>query len=216
MKTIFKSILKKRLSVFLIILVGISIYFSSINIPNIVHDTNHIEEKQDHKEQPLVTPVLVKPTVVYKSIIEYILLEGVKYFEGYYSESYRCSAYKKTIGYGHTGKGLSLRHINKQKAEELLDEDLDEARDIVLQIVKVPLTEGQLACLVSFTFNCGDNSLRKLVNGKNRLNSGNYKSVEKILPMYCKAGGKVLKGLEKRRSWELQLWKEKDQYFVER
>jgi len=50
-------------------------------------------------------------------------------------------------------------------------------------------------------------NLRKLVNGHDRLNSGNYKSIEKVLPLYRKAGGKIREGLEKRRAWEIMLWK---------
>jgi lysozyme len=70
----------------------------------------------------------------------------------------------------------------------------------------VPLTEHQLCALTSFAFNTGESNLQKLINGKDRLNSGNYHSVEKLMPMYRKGGGKVLQGLVKRREWELTLW----------
>ncbi len=79
-------------------------------------------------------------------------------------------------------------------------------RDNVRQAVKVDLTEYQLNALTSFAFNLGMTNLKTLINGENRLNSGNYKSIEKILPMYRKAGGKVREGLVKRRAWELSLW----------
>ena len=73
--------------------------------------------------------------------------------------------------------------------------------------VNVKLSKNQLNALTSFAFNCGMSNLRKLVNGHDRLNSGNYKSIEKVLPLYRKAGGKIREGLEKRRAWEIMLWK---------
>ena len=77
---------------------------------------------------------------------------------------------------------------------------------IVLRNVRVPLTEHQVCALTSFAFNTGEGNLQKLINGKDRLNSGNYDSVQKLMPMYRKGGGKVLQGLVKRREWELTLW----------
>jgi lysozyme len=77
----------------------------------------------------------------------------------------------------------------------------------VKEIVKVPLNEGQLLALTSFTMNAGEGALRNLVNGKNRLNNGNYKNTAKVLLEYVRAGGKVRKGLVKRRQWEYQIFK---------
>ena len=86
-------------------------------------------------------------------------------------------------------------------------EHLAEVREKVANNVSVQLTEYQLNALTSFAFNCGMTNLKRLVEGEGRLNSGNYESVEKLLPQYRIAGGKVRKGLEKRRKWELSLWK---------
>jgi lysozyme len=133
------------------------------------------------------------------------MIEGVKSFESFKPAPYVCPAGVLTVGYGHTGEYAS-RYVNKQQAEKLLIEELDHYRQIVLRNVKVPLTENQLCALTSFAFNTGESNLQKLINGKNRLNSGNYDSVEKLMPMYRKGGGKVLQGLVKRREWELTLW----------
>ena len=92
---------------------------------------------------------------------------------------------------------------------------MKKAENNVKKYVKVPLTHGQYACLVSFTFNCGEGNLKNLVSGKDRLNSGNYKSVERLLPLYRRANGKILKGLIKRRAWELELWNDdSNTYYV--
>lgn len=150
-------------------------------------------------------PILVKPKKQYV-IWEDKMIEGVKSFEKFEPAPYRCPAGVLTVGYGHTGKYAS-KHMNKQQAEKLLLEELNKHRKIVLRNVKVPITEYQLCALTSFCFNTGEGNLRKLINGKNRLNSGNYDSVAKLMPMYRKGGGKVLKGLVKRRTWEVSLWK---------
>lgn len=151
--------------------------------------------------------VLVQP----KKPIEWVIMvEGAKKFEGFYSETYICPGKKSTIGYGHTGKETKRKKITEREASEILNKDLEESKEKVLSIVKVPLNNYQLAALTSFTFNCGEGSLRKLVNGEGRLNSGNYQSVEKIMPLYRRANGKILNGLVKRRAWEVELWISKD------
>lgn len=147
-------------------------------------------------------PVLVKPQVAW-----YEMTQGVKHFEGFRSHAYVCCGGKSTIGYGHTGKAVAKGVISKQEASALLEEELHKTKLVVLSIVKVPLTDNQLAALTSFTYNCGRGALYQLVSQEGRLNDGNYKSVEEVLPQYRIAGGKVRKGLVKRRAFELALWK---------
>jgi lysozyme len=149
-------------------------------------------------------PIVVKPNKQYV-VWQDKMIQGIKSFESFKPAPYRCPAGVLTVGYGHTGKFAS-RHVNKQQAEKLLIEEVDYYRRIVLRNVKVPLTEYQLCALTSFAFNAGEGNLRKLINGRNRLNSGNYDSVEKLMPMYRKGGGKVLRGLVKRRTWEVSVW----------
>jgi len=136
-----------------------------------------------------------------------IALDGVKSFEGFREKPYKCPAGVRTIGYGFTGPLAKVKSISKEDADLLLTKELHQYVLSVEDNVKVPLTRNQLYALASFTYNCGEGNLRQLVNGKNRLNSGNYKSVERLLPKYRKGGGKVLKGLQKRREWEVKLWK---------
>lgn len=168
--------------------------------------------KRDKKED--LTPVLVRPNKSYKAqeIKKEIsawdkMFSKVKQYESFQPKAYRCSGGVMTIGYGYTKNVKWGDTITEAKALKLLEEELLLAKSHVLRIVKVPLTENQLASLTSFTFNCGQGSLRKLVcEKKNRLNNGNYKSVEAVMPKYRMAGGKVRKGLELRREWEISLW----------
>lgn len=96
--------------------------------------------------------------------------------------------------------------MSKAQADRILRIELEERKAYVLRHVKVKLTEYQLAALVSFTHNTNERCLKSLVNASNRLNDGNYNSVAKLLPLYCKANGQTLRGLVKRRAWEARLW----------
>ena len=176
--------------------------------------------KRDKKED--LTPVLVRPKKSYK--VEAVkkeikkeisawdkMFSKVKHYESFKSKAYRCSGGVITIGYGHTKNVRWGDTITEAEAVKLLEEELLVAKNHVLRIVKVPLTENQLASLTSFTFNCGQGSLRKLVcEKKNRLNNGNYKSVEVVMPQYRMAAGKIRKGLERRRKWEVSLWRDEN------
>jgi len=134
------------------------------------------------------------------------LIDGVSFYEGFRPTVYVCAGGVETIGYGHTGKYVQHGTITKKEAQSVLVKELLLARDTVDEIVTVDLTPNQKAALMSFTFNLGRGGLIQLVNGKGRLNDGNYDSVAKYLPLYRKAGGKINAGLEKRRAWELKIW----------
>lgn len=148
-------------------------------------------------------PVLVTPK--HKIAWTDKMTEKVKSFESYRANPYRCPAGVLTVGYGHTGK-YAGNSMSMSTAESILKQELIETKKLVLSKVKVKLTEYQLAALVSFTHNTNEDCLDALINGKNRLNSGNYDSVPKLLPLYCKAAGKTLRGLVIRRNWEVKLW----------
>lgn len=154
--------------------------------------------------------VLVYPNLTYKDPSldwDLEMVKGVKFFEGYKSESYYCCAGVKTIGYGCTTKSIVAKgSLSKSLATKVLLEELEQVREKVREAVKVNLTENQLNALTSFAFNCGMSNLKLLINGDDRLNAGNYKSVAEYLPQYRLAAGKPRKGLEKRRAWELSLW----------
>ena len=162
----------------------------------------------DLTEKEPTEPMLVKPNVPW-----YHMTQGVKRFEGFRSNTYTCCGGKLTIGYGHTGKAVAKGTISEREARDLLEIELRKTKKIVLSIVKVPLTDNQLAALTSFTYNCGRGALYQLVSQDGRLNDGNYQSVSEVLPMYRKAGGKVRKGLVKRRKFEVALWNNSVEHF---
>lgn len=164
---------------------------------------------------PMITPPFLLPMITPTEVDhgppsinwDIKLLTGVKHFEGYYSRAYTCAGGVQTIGYGCTdSKVVAKGSISREQACAELRRELHKAKQQVNAIVKVQLNDHQLAALTSFTFNCGPTNLKKLVDGSSRLNEGNYESVAKLLPQYRCAGGRVRKGLERRRIWELALW----------
>lgn len=197
-------------------IVGASIYFKEgpktiehikvVEVPKVEVVTNTVKIIEYVEK-----PVLVKPDIVYlpaPTNWEDEMLNGVKYFEGYRANTYTCCGGVKTIGYGCTDKQVvALGAITEHKASDILEEELKQVREKVLEEVKIDLKDYQINALTSFAFNCGMSNLQKLINGEDRLNSGNLESVEELMPMYRKAGGKVREGLEKRRAWEVSLWK---------
>lgn len=138
---------------------------------------------------------------------EKIAVEKIKKFESFRPVPYYCPAGVLTIGYGTTNRNLkNIGYISESTALKYLKEDLEKAKQLVLKHVKVRINQHQMWALTSFTHNCGEGSLIKLVNGRNRLNAGNYQSIPRLLPLYCKADGETLNGLKKRRAWEAQVW----------
>lgn len=135
-------------------------------------------------------------------------LDLIKSFEGLRLSAYRCPADIPTIGYGTTAGVKMGDTITKERAEDLLRADVKRFENQVLRLVKVPLTQGQLDALVSFTYNLGaanlgNSTLLRL------LNAGDYKGAAAQFDRWTKAGGKELPGLVKRRAAERALFEGK-------
>lgn len=121
-----------------------------------------------------------------------------------------------TIGYGHTDDarydlGFKLRNVprgfrlTEAQASEILDVDLDECEEAVQRLVKVPIDAGQYAGIVSLTFNFGIGNLTKSTL-LSRLNRRDYKGARAAFDLYVYSKGKRLRGLQRRRDGEQDLW----------
>ena len=130
-----------------------------------------------------------------------LLFEKLKEFEGCRLEAYRDAAGVLTIGYGHTKEVREGDRISEYWARELLKEDIERA---TLQVLKLGVcrTQGQLDALVSFTFNLGYQRLRKSTLLKVIKRQGSAADIKREFKRWVWAGGKRLKGLERRREWE--------------
>ena len=82
-------------------------------------------------------------------------------FEGLRLFAYRCPAGEPTIGYGHKLteeellSGVYSRGITKERAEELLDQDIAIAARTIASVVKVSLNANQRDALICLVFNAG-------------------------------------------------------------
>ena len=122
-------------------------------------------------------------------------LAKIAEFEGCRLDAYLDPVGIPTIGCGHTA-GVQLGdHITHEQAMTYLAEDTRSAERAV-DAVGLPLNQHQFDALVSFTFNCGAGNLKKLVKGRS------LAQIADAIPKYNKAGGRVLTGLTRRRTWE--------------
>ena len=131
-------------------------------------------------------------------------LKIIKYYEGLRLEAYRCAAGVWTIGYGHTAGVKQGQTITEEQAEEYLRQDCRKFEQYVNNAVYVPITaqlnQNQFDALVSFAFNLGAGNLKKLCKGRNAA------QIAVAMPQYCKAAGKTLTGLVRRREAEVALF----------
>ena len=131
-----------------------------------------------------------------------ILKMQLKAFEGLMLTAVRDVGGVLTIGYGHTGKDVEEGdRISPYWAEELLKEDLGLVESQV-RARKVARTQGQFDALVSFVYNLGIGRLRNSNLLKVIRNGGSRNQIKTEFKKWVYAGGKKLKGLEKRREWE--------------
>jgi len=118
-----------------------------------------------------------------------------------------------TIGYGHT-KGVKPGDTcTLQQADIWLQQDADDAANIVRTNITVPLTAGEFGALTSLAFNLGyiPKSLKACLNGGvtdagKVMTPGSYGSALLQFPRNCRAAGIPLKGLYRRRLAEACLF----------
>ena len=128
----------------------------------------------------------------------------IKQYEGCRLAAYRCAAGVWTIGYGHTAGVHSGMTITQAQADACLQQDIAKFEGYVNNPAYVPITanlnQNQFDALVSFAFNLGAGNLRKLCKGRTAA------QIVQAMTQYCKANGKVLAGLRRRRAAEQALF----------
>lgn len=126
-------------------------------------------------------------------------LDKIAEFEGIRLQAYLDPIGIPTIGVGHTA-GVHLgQEITREQAMKYFAEDIVASEKAVTK-TGLRLNQNQFDALVSFAYNCGAGNLAKLV--KNRT----LQQIADAIPLYNKAGGKVLAGLTRRRKWERELF----------
>lgn len=150
-------------------------------------------------------------------------LKMIMHHEGVRLKPYRCPAQLWTIGVGHVidpnhGKlkiedriGLPCpegwnRTFTMEEVNAILAKDLELfERGVLKYCTAANARQGWLDALVSFSFNVGLGTLQRSTL-RQRHNRGDYAGAADELLKYCKAGGKVLRGLENRRKDERELY----------
>lgn len=133
-------------------------------------------------------------------------IDLIRGFEGFSSVVYDDAAGFPTIGYGHLIKrGERLERVTRDEAEILLRRDLKVACSTVEKSVMGLLTDAQHGALVSLVFNIGSGNFRRSTLLR-LLNKGDYEGAANEFPNWRKAGGKVLRGLVRRRAAEQEMF----------
>jgi lysozyme len=141
-------------------------------------------------------------------------LDLIRHFEGLSLVGYLDPIGIPTIGYGRTGPVAVVgKRITLSEADALLDEDVARHAQIVRDQITVPLTQGEFDALASLVFNLGyiPKSLKACLNGGvtdagKVMTPGSYGSALLQFPRNCRAAGKPLKGLYRRRLAEACLF----------
>lgn len=131
-----------------------------------------------------------------------ICFNKIKEFEGLRLTSYKCPAGVWTIGYGHTNGVKPGMTITTQQADTLLRGDLLPFETYVRNL-ELDLTQGQFDALVDFCFNLGTAALQRSTLLKKIRIKADEQLIRDEFAKWVHAGGVRLKGLVKRREWEV-------------
>jgi len=138
-------------------------------------------------------------------------IDLIKHYEGWSEKPYRCPVGIPTIGFGSIWrldrKRVTMKHavISKADGEILMVREIQGIMKSVARLIKVPLTEGQLSALVSFTYNLGSGNLQRSTL-RMMANRGDMEGASAEFPKWRMAGGQILRGLVRRRAQERGLW----------
>ena len=150
-------------------------------------------------------------------------LKMIAHHEGTRFKPYRCPARLWTIGVGHVidpnharipfekRNNLAVpegwnRVFTMEEVNAILAKDLERFERGVLKYCPNAVTrQGWMDALVSFSFNVGLGTLQRSTL-RQRHNRGDIEGAASEFLKYCKAGGKILKGLENRRKDERMLY----------
>ena len=139
----------------------------------------------------------------------------IKHHEGVRSRPYRCAANLWTCGVGHLiGDGKHLpdswnRTFTKEEIDGLLKSDLRRFElGVHKMLPNVPLRQHEFDAIISFCFNLGLGCFQRSTL-RQALLRGDKKAAMESLVKYCRAGGKILRGLQIRRLDEKALFEGK-------
>ena len=141
-----------------------------------------------------------------------VCIQLLKHHEGVRYKPYKCPANLYTVGVGHLiGDGKTLpTEWNKTFTNEEIDAILAaDLRRFELGIHKmlpnVLLRQHEFDAILSFCFNLGLGCFQRSTIRQALLRGDKEQAMESLVK-YCRAGGKILKGLQNRRLDEKRLF----------
>ena len=135
----------------------------------------------------------------------------IKHFEGVRNKPYRDCVGLWTVGVGHLIEGGRQlpegwnRTFTDAEIDALLRKDLIRFERGVAMQLPMPLKQCEFDAMVSFSFNLGLGTFQRSTI-RQALLRGDKETAMESLVKYCKAGGKILKGLQNRRLDERKLF----------
>ena len=136
----------------------------------------------------------------------------IKHHEGVRAKPYKCPAGLWTVGVGHLiGDGKTLpaswnKTFTNEEIDGILAADLKRFElGVHKMLPNVPLRQHEFSALVSWCFNLGMGAFQRSTL-RQALLRGDKEAAMESLVKYCRAGGKVLKGLQNRRLDERRLF----------
>jgi GH24 family phage-related lysozyme (muramidase) len=110
-----------------------------------------------------------------------------------------------TIGWGSTGAGIARGTVwTQQQCDARLEQDLAcYAAQVHEAIGDVPTTQAQFDALVSFHYNTG--AIRRATLTRKHV-AGDFAGAAREFARWSRAGGRILKGLVRRRAAEAALY----------
>lgn len=126
---------------------------------------------------------------------------AVSKYEGSRYIAYQDIGGTYTICEGHTRNVKAGDTATPEQCQSFKEDDLRIANAAIDRCVKVPLTVGERAAFLDFTFNVGESAFcgSSLVR---KLNAGDHAGACDELTRWVYAGGKKLQGLVERREYE--------------
>lgn len=138
-------------------------------------------------------------------------LDLIKEFEGFRAEAYKDAVGVWTIGYGTTamaGVGIKPRagmKITEQQAEAYLLKTVEKFAAQIVPSIKKPTNDNEFGAMVSLAYNIGPGAFKRS-SVLRHFNAGDKAKAADAFLMWDKAGGKVLRGLVRRREAERALF----------
>ena len=137
-------------------------------------------------------------------------VDFIKSFETLQTQAYKAVQTEQyyTIGYGHYGPDvIPGTTITEAEAERLLSEDLaDTERAVSNATAGWNLKQCQFDALVSLAFNVGINAFQNSTLLKLVKQGADEATIRAEFGKWCHSGGRVLKGLQRRRQDEADLF----------